>query len=121
MFALFIVSGLGAILEGVYRVIPPEELQDPKWFYVVFAGVASIVAWSMRKAFKELRKDHPNRPMRDLVRRSKDPAKFNVVIEDATEIVGLFIVALATFLSHRLELPIIDAFGSIAIGLLMCG
>lgn len=53
------------------------------------------------------------------VRRSKDPSLFSVVLEDVADLLGLAIAFVGVFLSHRLQMPILDGVASIAIGLVL--
>lgn len=125
-FWSFIVSilifGLGggiSIYQGITHMLQPEPLGDPTINYIVlaisivFEGVSLIVAL---KAFNITR---GNLSWWDAVVKSKDPSSFLVLFEDAAAVAGLSIVGSCIFLSHHLNLPILDGLASLLVGLLL--
>jgi divalent metal cation (Fe/Co/Zn/Cd) transporter len=79
----------------------------------VFEGASLGVAW------RQFARERGETPFWRALRISKDPTSFTVVAEDAAAIGGLAIAALGIFLSHQLELPVLDGVASMLIGLLL--
>ena len=120
-----LIFGLGggmSVYEGFLHVREPaKELSDPFWNYVtlgaagIFEGISFIVA--LREFFAEKR----GAPFWRAIRNSKDPANYTVLAEDGAALVGLAIAGLGIYLSHALDMPVLDGVASILIGLLLAG
>ena len=52
-------------------------------------------------------------------RRSKDPTTFTVLFEDSAALIGLFIALLGIYLSHALNMPVLDGVASLLIGIVL--
>lgn len=116
---LFGVGGGISLYEGIIHLQHPAELSNPSWNYVVL-GLAvifeSIAFWI---AFRALARAAGNDSMWEAVRESKDPTIFVVLFEDAAALAGLLVAFLGVFLSHRLEMPILDAVSSLVIAVIL--
>ncbi len=55
------------------------------------------------------------------IRRSKDPTLFTVLAEDTAALIGLVIALAGVALSHILEMPSLDGWASVGIGLVLVG
>jgi cation diffusion facilitator family transporter len=117
---MFAISGGVAIFRGIHEILQPEPLQDPKWNYIVIAVASAIAGFSALFAYRKFRKTHPGKGgFFKAVEQAKDPLAFMVFFEDAAELVGLGIAAVAIYLAHALNKPWIDGMGSVAIGVLL--
>jgi len=127
-FYSFIVSilifGLGggiSIYQGITHILHPEPLGDPSWNYVVltlsviFEGTSLLIA---AKAFNKIR---GHETWWHAIVKSKDPSSFLVLFEDGAAVLGLFIVMICMFFSHKLNHPELDGLASLLVGLLLVG
>jgi len=117
---LFFALGSGfTIYEGVRHVLTPGPLGDPTWSYVVIAVSALFDGASFVIGIRQFRR-HMHAPgYWRAVKRSKDPSLFSVVLEDVADLCGLALAFLGVWLSHRLNMPMLDGAASIAIGLVL--
>jgi cation diffusion facilitator family transporter len=117
---LFFALGSGVtIYEGVQHVVRPGPLGDPTWSYVVLAASALFDGGSFVVGMRQFRRHMRAPGYWRAVRRSKDPALFSVVLEDVADLLGLAIAFVGVFLSHHLQMPILDGVASIAIGIVL--
>jgi cation diffusion facilitator family transporter len=116
---IFAVGAGVSAYEGVVHIRHPEPIIDA-WINFVVLGLAAIFEgvswWFGWKAFSRVRR---SRPIWDAFVASKDPTTFMVLFEDSAALLGIFIAAIATFLSWTFKLPWIDGAGSILIGLVL--
>lgn len=116
---IFIIGGGLSLYDGIDHIRHPAPLHSPTWNYVVLAvafcfdGVSFLVA---RRTFNSQR---GNQPFWKAFRDSKDPSIFVVLFEDASDLLGLLIAFLGVFLSHMLDMPVLDGVASVLIGLLL--
>lgn len=118
---IFAGGGVVSVYEGVKHVIHPAELGDPTLNYVVL-GLAFLfegAAWTV--AFREFRDSKGGAGAWEAIRRGKDPTAFAVLLEDSAALAGIVLAAVGIFLSHLLEMPVLDGATSVAIGLVLCG
>jgi len=125
-FWSFIVSilifGLGgglSIYQGIIHMIDPEPLGNPTISYIVLSLSIVFEGASLIVAIKSFNASRGNLGWWDAVVKSKDPSSFLVLFEDAAAVAGLFIVGICIFLSHRLNLPVLDGLASLLVGLLL--
>jgi len=117
---VFFALGAGvAIYEGVQHVLNPEPLGDPKWSYIVLGASAVFDGGSFVIGFRQFRREARGRSSWTMVRRSKNPALFSVVLEDTADLIGLALAFLGIFFGHALGMPRLDGAASIAIGLVI--
>ena len=116
---IFGVGGGMSLYEGVQHLRHPEPLTSPTWNYAVL-GVAFLFDGSSfllaRRTFNATR---GGRRFWAAFRRSKDPATFVVLFEDAADLIGLLIAFTGVLLSHLLDNPYLDGAASLAIGVLL--
>ncbi len=125
-FWAFIVSilifGLGggiSFYEGITHLQHPVIVRDPFWNYIVL-GIAFIFdGVSFITAFKEFNIQRGSRPFWAAVKKSKDPATFVVLFEDAADLLGLIVAFLGIYLGHSLNNPFYDAAASLLIGIIL--
>lgn len=127
-FWSFVVSilifGLGggvSMYQGISHIIEPEKLGDATWSYVVLVLSVIFEGSSFIIAAKEFNKLRDGQTWWGAIKRSKDPSTFLVLFEDSAAVVGLFIVMICLYLSHRLNRPYIDGIASLLVGLLLVG
>jgi divalent metal cation (Fe/Co/Zn/Cd) transporter len=116
------VFALGAgvsIYEGISHILRPEPIQNPAVNYVVlaFSDLFDGTTWWI--ALRHFRGGMRFSKLPRAIHESKDPSSFMVLFEDSAALTGLIIAFVGTYLSVRLELPILDGVASILIGLVL--
>lgn len=117
---LFGVGGGMAVYEGITHLLAPRPLEDPFWAYVVLGVAAVFEAISWTFAFRDLAAQRGERTLWQVIRRSRDPSIFTVLVEDSAALVGLLAAFLGIYLGHRFDSPYFDGAASIAIGIALC-
>ncbi len=113
---LFALGGGTSIYQGVERLLHPRPLHT-SWVDYAVIGVAFVFeSTSLVIGLRNLRKTYPNDSILLAIRRSKDPSVFTVVAEDLAAVSGLAAAFGGVLLSHLLNDPRFDAFGSLAVG-----
>lgn len=117
-----LIFGLGggvSFYEGVQHIRYPQPLHDPTWNFVVLGVAALFESISFTIALRQFLRQAGAAPFWDAIQRSKDPTTYTVLAEDAAALVGLAIAALGIWLSHRLDMPVLDGAASLLIGVLL--
>jgi cation diffusion facilitator family transporter len=119
-----LVFALGAgvsIYEGVLHMLYGEAINDPLVNYLVLALAFVFDGVSWLKALQQFKVAKGNLGYYEAFRRSKDPPSFMVLVEDTAALIGILLAAFGTFAATYFNLPILDGFASILIGLLLAG
>lgn len=116
---IFAFGGGMSLLEGIYRVAKPGQLENPVPSYLVLGGAAIFEGISFAFGLHKLRSRQKGRTFWRTYRESKDPSLLTVVTEDAAALVGLVFAFCGVFFSHLLQRPWLDGAAAIAVGLLM--
>jgi cation diffusion facilitator family transporter len=131
--ALFIFLGGGAfaIYEGIHKIGHPEPTTDAViagraipglWINLAILGFAvTAEGLSCYVAMKAFWAEKGDRTPLTAIRRSKDPALFTVLVEDVAALLGLIVALAGVVLAHLLEMPVLDGWSSIVIGLILIG
>ncbi|MDP4827272.1 MAG: cation diffusion facilitator family transporter [Flavobacteriales bacterium] len=119
---IFALGGGMAIYEGILHIQHPGVVNEDMriWNYGVLIGAIALEGASFYVAFREFRKSINGNGIIAALRQSKDAATFAVLLEDTAALVGLTVALIGVTLSDVLDMPIIDGFTSIAIGLVLC-
>lgn len=119
---IFALGGGMAIYEGVMHIVHPHGSNPDMrlWNYGVLIGALGLESVSFFVAFREFRKSINGKGIISALRQSKDAATFAVLLEDTAALVGLAVALIGVTLSDVLQMPIIDGFTSIAIGIILC-
>lgn len=116
---IFGVGGGISFYEGITHLQHPVNIKDPLWNYVVlgvallFDGISFIVSL---RVFNSHRGDTP---FWGAVKKSKDPASFVVLFEDAADVLGVLVAFAGVYLGHLYQNPYFDGIASIIIGLIL--
>jgi cation diffusion facilitator family transporter len=116
---LFSVGGMFSVYEGIHKLQHPEPLRQ--WWWAVGVLVVSIVAEavSMRACLVEVAKARGSRSLVRWFRESRQAELIVIFGEDLAALLGLVIALLAIVLAVITGNPAWDAFGTLAIGLLL--
>lgn len=119
-----LIFGLGggiSAYEGVLHMLHPAPLRDPTWNYIVLGAAAVFETASFVIALREFLKTRRHVPFWRSLTASKDPTTYTVLAEDSVAMAGLAVAAIGIYVSHRLDLPIVDGAASVVIGMLLAG
>ncbi|NCD70802.1 cation diffusion facilitator family transporter [Mucilaginibacter agri] len=117
-----LIFGLGggmSIYEGIIHLREPEPFGNPLWNYVVLGGAFLFEGASFVLAIRNFNKEKGTGSFWTELRRSKDPASFAVIYEDAAALLGLIVAFLGVFLGHYFNNPLFDGAASLIIGLVL--
>jgi cation diffusion facilitator family transporter len=116
---IFAIGGGLSIYDGVHRILHPEPLRNALWNYVVlgvafvFDGGSFLVAW------RKFRKDAGKQDLWQALTTTRDMTVATVLLENSSDLVGILLAFLGVFLSHVLDMPVLDGIASVMIGLVL--
>ena len=116
---VFALGAIVSIYQGVSHIYHPEEMQNPLINYIVLGIAILCEGTSWFVALKAFRKIKGKQGYFEAFRRSKDPTTFTVLFEDSAALIGLFIALIGIYLSHALNMPMLDGLASILIGVVL--
>jgi len=116
---IFAIGGGLSLYEGYEHLRHPAPLGSPTWNYAVLAVAFCLDGSSFLVARRAFNAQRGKQTFWAAFRASKDPSVFVVLFEDASDLLGLLIAFLGVFLSHWLNMPVLDGVASLFIGLLL--
>jgi cation diffusion facilitator family transporter len=116
---IFGAGGSVSIFEGVQRLLAPRPLEHAFWSYAVLGASLVLEAISWIVAYRALRARAGETSTWLVIRESKDPTVFTVLLEDTAAVLGLLIALGGTILQQRGELYA-DGIASVGIGVVLC-
>jgi cation diffusion facilitator family transporter len=117
---LFSVGGLFSFYEGVHKLHHPEPLRWP-WLAIGVLGFSFVAeSFSMWGCLREVRKARGGKNLWRWFRESRQSELIVVFGEDLAALFGLAIALVAITATFASANPAFDAWGSIAIGVLLC-
>jgi cation diffusion facilitator family transporter len=108
-----------AFVEGVTHVLHPTPIEFVHVNYVVLALSALFDGTTWLIALHGFKGETRAADIFRAIRASKDPPSFMVVFEDSAALIGLLLAFVGSYLSIRLDLPILDGVASILISLVL--
>ena len=117
-----LVFALGAgvsLYEGVAHILSPEPLKNPAVNYIVLGLSVLFDGTTWWIALRHFKGQTRYKNIFRAIRTSKDPSSFMVLFEDSAALIGLIIAFAGTYLSVRLDLPVLDGAASILIGVVL--
>jgi cation diffusion facilitator family transporter len=117
--SIFGIGGGMSIYEGITHMQHPEALQDPTVNYIVLALAAVFESLSFTVAWRTFKRSKGTRNVFAAIRQGKDPSLFTVLFEDTAALLGLVVAFFGVFLSHQLEMPVLDGAASVGIGIIL--
>ncbi len=117
---LFTVGGLFSFYEGLHKINHPEALRMP-WLAVGVLTFSLIAeSFSMWGCLREVRKARGGNNLWRWFRESRQSELIVVFGEDLAALLGLTFALIAVVATMVTGNPVFDAYGSIAIGVLLC-
>jgi cation diffusion facilitator family transporter len=116
---IFGAGGSVSIFEGIGRLLAPRPLEHAFWSYAVLGASLALEAVSWVVAYRALRTRAGSLSTWRVIRESKDPTVFTVLLEDTAALLGLLIALSGTILQQR-GLLYADGIASIGIGAVLC-
>lgn len=116
---IFEVGAGVSVIEGIYKIATPHEIENP-WVNYVVLGIAMAfegAVWLV--ALRSFGETKGRRGWLEAVRQSKDPTVFTVLFEDSAALVGLLTALVGIALSQYLGMPVLDGVASLVIGLIL--
>ena len=118
---VFALGSIVSINEGVHKVMEPHALKDVWVNYVILIIAILLEGASLRLAMKQVRKQASKKGITILetLRRHRDPTIFAVVYEETAALAGLIIALVGLAVAQLLDMPVIDGYTSIGIGIVL--
>lgn len=116
---LFTLGSVFALYEGIHKLESHEELTSPIVAVVILVVGLGLEGYSFRTAIHESRPLKGSGTWWQFIRQSKQPELPVVLLEDFGALIGLVLALMGVGLSWATGNSIFDAFGTIAIGLLL--
>ena len=116
---LFSIGGIFSIAEGLAKLQEPHAL-EAAWLPLSVLGVSIVLeSLSLRTALREAKTERGSQSLVQFIRHAKSPELPVVMLEDMAALVGLTLAFAGVGLTVLTGNPIFDAFGTLAIGLLL--
>ena len=119
--ALFIIGASFSVIEGIRRMTTEYKLEHLGVNYAVLGVSALFDSVSFSFAYRRLSKTLRTSGLWKSVRLTKDPAIFNVLLEDSAALIGLTFAFAGLVIYQLSGMIIFDAFASLLIGFLLGG
>lgn len=115
---MFVIGGAGAVAEGIRKLSSPEAITDPVWAFVILGAAATFDGASWFNAIRQAREEKRGSYW-EYIKEARRPEIPTILLQDTAAMIGLTIAAISVGLSVVLDAPVIDAVGSLLIGLLL--
>jgi len=116
---LFALGGLFALYEGYQKLVHPHDVQSPAIAVGILVVAIGLETASFRTAIKEAQPLRGTEGWWSFIRHSKSPELPVVLLEDLGALVGLVIALAGVGLVVVTGDPAWDAYGTLAIGVLL--
>jgi len=117
---LFLVGGIFSVYEGIHKLAMHEPLRWPLLAVGVLAFGFVAEAFSMWGCLREVNKARGTQNLWRWFRESRQSELIVVFGEDLAALLGLAFALAAVLATMLTGNPLFDAYGSIAIGILLC-
>jgi cation diffusion facilitator family transporter len=116
---LFALGSLFALYEGIEKLRHPHEIESPQIAAGILAVGIVLEAFSFRTAIVESKRVKGNDSWWGFIRHSRSPELPVVLLEDLGAMIGLVLALVAVGLAAITGNPAFDAYGTLAIGVLL--
>lgn len=120
---VFFLAGVGALFQGVHRILRPQPIVSPAINLGALVAFALFEGWSFAVGFREYKRVIRGQevPLWSFIKASKDPGLYGTLLEDSSAVIGIFVAALGVIASSFLHIGWADGAASVAIGVLLVG
>lgn len=118
---LFTLGGVYSLVEGASKLTSPHPIESPAWALGVLALALLLEGASLRAAWLVCKRVRGDTPLLTWARDTGDVNLLVVVFEDLAAMIGLLLASAAVGGAVLLDAPVLDALGTLAIGLLLIG
>lgn len=119
--SVFAMGSLVAIYEGVEKIREPHPIEHA-WINALILMVSmGLEGWSLSIAIRDVRayaREH-GMGMMQAIRTHRDPTVFAVIYEETAALAGLGTALIGICLALLLDMPVLDGWTSVAIGLIL--
>jgi len=116
---LFFLGGAFSVYEGIGRLMHPEPLSNPLVALLVLGVSVALEGFSLYGAMREIRKIARGKSFFRWFHETRQSELLVVAGEDIAALAGLALAFVAVVLATLTGNPMWDAFGSMAVGLLL--
>jgi len=116
---LFTVGALFSIADGVEKLFNPHEIESPASAIVILLIAVVLEGLSFRTGVQESNEIRGTATWWQFIRRAKNPELPILLLEDTAALIGLALALAAVGLSELTGDPVWDAYGTLAIGVLL--
>lgn len=113
---LFSLGGGMSVLEGIRRLMHPQPPESPIWNYSVLAISGAFSLYSTSVGYRQIRQKHPDQPIWQAIRTSKDPRNFSPFLLDIADINGLLLAFVGVLVSQWMGTSVPDGIAALLIG-----
>jgi zinc transporter 9 len=124
-----LISGMGvfflgagvSLYHGVTSLLHPPALESLPMALAVLGGSLLVESGVLLSAVSHIKQSAMDSGIsfREYVVRGRDPSAVAVLLEDSAAVLGVLLAGSCLSLTHMLNNPVYDAFGSICIGTLL--
>lgn len=116
---LFSVGGLYSVVEGLHKVLHPEQPHHLGWAVGLLLFAIALEGASLAGALRAARAERGGRSLLRFLRQSSSTELVVVLAEDVAALAGLVLALAAVLLTLATGNPVWDGVGSVAIGVLL--
>lgn len=116
---LFSLGSLFSLYEGIHKLESHEELSSPIVAVIILVVAIALESFSLRTAIVESNHVRGDHSWVQFIRRAKAPELPVVLLEDTGALLGLLFALAGVSLAWATGDPVWDAYGTIAIGILL--
>jgi cation diffusion facilitator family transporter len=123
--SIFSLGGGFSIREGIHKIMhrhePGQEIDDPRWAYVVLGMSILLETYSLLVAMREFKHIRGGRTLRRTLAEARDPTVLTIMFEDIAALFGLGVAFAGVFLSRVTGNVVWDGAASIVVGVALGG
>ena len=113
---IFSLGGALSLYQGIHKILDPEPIRDAWVNFAVLGASVLFEGLSLRTGWREMRERFPTETLPAVLRASKDPGLFAVLLEDAAALAGLAVALVGLTLARILDAPAWDGVASLGVG-----
>jgi cation diffusion facilitator family transporter len=116
---IFAAGGAVSVYEGILKLLHPQPPEGSIWNYVVLLAAALFEGSSLYVGVKQFRETYPLQEFWSVLRSSKDPVLFTVILENIADLAGLAVAFVGLLLADLLARSVYDGAAAVVIGAIL--